>query len=676
MKKFLTVAIILGILGFGTYYAAMYKGFYIDFHPDTPAEASFTAEGKKLVWHHGDEASEFVMQGVDITSSMPGHGATDFAADTADYLRWFESVGAMGANTIRALNIMDDDFYNAIYTYNTTHEEPLYLLQALTLPDAVNYGEGDAFRKSFYGRLLSDGLKLVDIIHGRRILPVGEMSGSGYYRKDISPWVIGYLVGTEWNPDVIAYTDERDIYDTAYDGAYFSTTDGAGAFEAMLTKIMDRITAYESKKYKEQRLIGFMNEPLTDPFVYRDDYGKVIYKFENKDLEKKTYGRQLDKYVCLDAEHVIPGEKNQAGTFAFYHLYDFCPEFYKYFSEEQKAGLADILPSMDMSKSFDGYLDLLGKYHTMPVIGSFGFSTSRGITTDAYGGPLDEKAQGERLMTVYRDMEAAGFSGGCITGWQDQWERRSWNTAYTQDLANNKLWKDLQTDGQGYGLMEFTTSEVQIDGDPSEWSPDKVLLENQGRRLSVKTDGEGLCFLVEGSDVSENKTLYFPVDTTGESGSRTSDSPKLNFSADADFLLCLNGKNDSRLLVQSRYDSVRENFLNEMEGKNPFEEYPEADASEFVPIRMAMENKTVLEQVNPETYPLRYLPAWKAGKLRHGNNNPDSETYDSLADFCYGDGCVEIRIPWALLNFSNPAQRLIHADYYKNYGVKLIKINA
>lgn len=46
MKKFLTVAIILGILGFGTYYAAMYKGFYIDFHPDTPAEASFTAEGK------------------------------------------------------------------------------------------------------------------------------------------------------------------------------------------------------------------------------------------------------------------------------------------------------------------------------------------------------------------------------------------------------------------------------------------------------------------------------------------------------------------------------------------------------------------------------------------------------------------------------------------------------
>ena len=63
MKKFLTVAIILGILGFGTYYAAMYKGFYIDFHPDTPAEASFTAEGKKLVWHHGDEASEFVMQG-------------------------------------------------------------------------------------------------------------------------------------------------------------------------------------------------------------------------------------------------------------------------------------------------------------------------------------------------------------------------------------------------------------------------------------------------------------------------------------------------------------------------------------------------------------------------------------------------------------------------------------
>ena len=38
----------------------------------------------------------------------------------------------------------------------------------------------------------------------------------------------------------------------------------------------------------------------------------------------------------------------------------------------------------------------------------------------------------------------------------------------------------------------------------------------------------------------------------------------------------------------------------------------------------------------------------------------EAADYDSLADFCFGEDCVEIRIPWALLNFANPAEMLIH----------------
>ena len=29
---------------------------------------------------------------------------------------------------------------------------------------------------------------------------------------------------------------------------------------------------------------------------------------------------------------------------------------------------------------------------------------------------------------------------------------------------------------------------------------------------------------------------------------------------------------------------------------------------------------------------------------------------------------MEIKIPWQLLNFSNPAEMQIHDDYYENYG--------
>ena len=85
---------------------------------------------------------------------------------------------------------------------------------------------------------------------------------------------------------------------------------------------------------------------------------------------------------------------------------------------------------------------------------------------------------------------------------------------------------------------------------------------------------------------------------------------------------------------------------------------------------MALENRIVLEKINYETYTKRYLPSWETGMLRHGNNHPDSGAYDSLADFCYGDRTVEVRLPWALLNVSNPVYMQIHEDYYKNYGVQ------
>lgn len=36
---------------------------------------------------------------------------------------------------------------------------------------------------------------------------------------------------------------------------------------------------------------------------------------------------------------------------------------------------------------------------------------------------------------------------------------------------------------------------------------------------------------------------------------------------------------------------------------------------------------------------------------------------------------MEIRLPWQLLNFSNPSQMQIHDDYYENYGVEGISID-
>ena len=55
---------------------------------------------------------------------------------------------------------------------------------------------------------------------------------------------------------------------------------------------------------------------------------------------------------------------------------------------------------------------------------------------------------------------------------------------------------------------------------------------------------------------------------------------------------------------------------------------------------------------------------------------PINADYNSLADFCFGDGFVEVRIPWQLLNFSNPSEMQIHDDYYEHYGVENMAINS
>lgn len=80
------------------------------------------------------------------------------------------------------------------------------------------------------------------------------------------------------------------------------------------------------------------------------------------------------------------------------------------------------------------------------------------------------------------------------------------------------------------------------------------------------------------------------------------------------------------------------------------------------------------EAAQAEGAPL--LPVYETGRLRQGTLDPADAAYDSLADFCYGDGLVEVRLPWQLLNFYSPAGAQVHADYYQHYGVEPLRIES
>ena len=176
-------------------------------------------------------------------------------------------------------------------------------------------------------------------------------------------------------------------------------------------------------------------------------------------------------------------------------------------------------------------------------------------------------------------------------------------------------------------------------------------------------------FLIQKSGFSiDTDKLYIPIDTTQKSGSNYAAGEDVKFNRAADFLLVLDGKENSRLLVQERYESLRANYSGDVYGFNTYykENIPEKDSPVFREIYLALQLTTIGGSQNT---------LFHTGILTYGNANPSSDGFNSLADFMAGEGFVEIKLPWQLLNFMDPSRMMIHDDYYEHYGVEKMEID-
>ena len=150
MKKFLMASACVGGALILIFYAVTRYGFYISLK-EKDISADFITQEKEFYKVTGDgEKQSIKIKGVDMTASMPEHTAHEFAADKKDYMRWMKLISEMGANTIRVYQVMDSDFYDALYEFNETAKEPLYFIQGINVYDKYNYGIGDAYQEDFY----------------------------------------------------------------------------------------------------------------------------------------------------------------------------------------------------------------------------------------------------------------------------------------------------------------------------------------------------------------------------------------------------------------------------------------------------------------------------------------------------------------------------------------------
>jgi len=651
MLRYLIAVLLVISITIGGFYAHFNRSVFIDFSPNAPISAAFRAEGSSIMHQNSDGVYvPLQLRGVEINPSIPGNTAWEFGTNTEDYLRWFGYIDEMGANTLYISNIMNPDFYNALYQFNTTNDRPLFLFQGI---DGRNYNElTSAFRE------------VTDIIHGRRINFLGR-TGLEIFFSDISPWVVGFLVGAEWDPDMITFMNHFDpSMPDSFEGEFFSSAEGASRFEVMLAQVMDSVTSYETRRYKVQRPIGFISSPFVDFLEYEE-----------------AYAAQLRKYVQLDPENILPSQSMTAGIFAAYRLFYFTDDFTNYITFSQQEALAPILEDLDRSCIFNGYLDLLARYHTMPVIAAgFGFSSSRApYVMDRL--PINERQQGESLATTITQLEERNWAGSIISTWQDQWEGRTWNTASFSYPRRNQHWHNLQSVAQGYGLMGFEPGAdarpVSIDGSTAGWDDSHLVHQYNGISIYSQYSPQGLYLLIHGNEVNPQNTLYLPIDVTPRSG--TSTFGELKFDRPSDFLLILSGEHQSRLLVNRRYHATYQRFYEEMTGINPFTIVPPRWDSEFVPLTIAMQNTLVIDAytfawLTDEARELRRLRSWDTGILTHGIGDPTSDNFNSLADFSFGENLVEIRLPWALLNFFDPSVMQVHDDYFDRFGVEGLSI--
>ena len=676
MKKFITIVSIIVALVI-LYDIGHYRlGLYVDLHPNQEVTTFVKTHGDTIQINKNGTFEDFEIKGVNMGSGLPGEWSTDFRIDKETYLRWFGQIKAMGANTIRVYTVQNDTFYNALYEYNEHNDDPLYVLHGVWLNDYILNSHRDAYDKDFFDTLLVECKTVVDVLHGRKKINLGRMASAGHgtYHHDVSPWVLGYILGVEWEDVTVVYTDEKyknnEKYNS-YTGQYMYTTEEASPFEAMLAQLGDKIIEYESKKYKTQKLVAFSNWPTTDPFYY-----------------PKEITEYLMKCARVDVEHIQTTDAFLSGQFASYHVYPYYPDYLSQIKDwntfETSIKIADYYQDGRVN-TYKAYLAMLTNHHTIPVvISEFGVSTGRGmaqvdVNTGRNQGHMSETEQGQALVDCYNDIKDVGCAGSCVFTWQDEWFKRTWNTMHAVNLMRTPYWSDYQTNEQYFGLLSFDPGQEQsvcyVDGDVAEWKAEDCLFDSQALGLSLKYDERFIYLLVRKENFDfERDILYLPIDITPKSGSSYCENNGLLFDRAADFLITINGKEGSRVQVQERYEALRSTYSEVVYQYDTYIEQnvPDKDSPKFVNIDMILK----AEVFAGEDEVAIQSEVFETGILTYGNANPKAKDYNSLADFMVNGDYVEIKLPWQLLNFADPSRMTVHDDYYDgHYGIEYITID-
>lgn len=647
---------IFGIHGISFYTAkkkekdASAKGFEAYTDNQTGVSYRFRAKGDYFYLYEDGEWQQLFMRGVNIGATEPGLFPGDLTISYETYYRWFGYISDMNCNCIRVYTLMPPQFYQALKDFNSEASNKIYLYQGIWVneDDIEHLSDAYAENEKILNDFTADAINLVDVIHGNA--KIAESAGEAYgtYTADVSEWLVGWIIGIEWEPNFVVNTDNQHPDKKDYDGEYLYTQT-ASPFEAFLCRAGDAMIKHETENYSFQVPLAFSNwittDPLTHPNEPHEDEDKATVNTEN--IKCRNFG---------------------AGMFASYHIYPYYPDSLNY--QEDYLEYVDVEGNVN---TYLAYLEDLKLAHTIPIIvAEFGIPTSRGMGHESVmgynQGMVDETDHGEMLIDMFESISDAKYAGGIVFTWQDEWFKRTWNNVMFDIADRRPFWSNIQTTEQCFGILSFDPGKdsmsCYVDGDVSEWkSTSPTVTTNQGN-LYVKSDERYLYIMIDAKDYNfENDTLIIPINTISEQGNTKATEYNAEFDNAADFIIYINGKDNSHIYVDRYYDAFNYYFLQSKKLSDiKSEENANQKNSGIFDIMRLCYGYNLTVKGTGEVVPDK---AYETGKLRYGNGNPDSKDYKSLSDLYYKDGKLEIRVPWQLLNVMDPSSKQQISDFWK-----------
>ncbi|HEY6060720.1 MAG TPA: tetratricopeptide repeat protein [Gemmatimonadales bacterium] len=632
-----------------------------------PAAAQVAARtvGERFEIRQDDRWQPFYVKGINLGAARPGKFPSEFPTDDSTYSAWLSLMAAAHANVVRAYTILPPAFYRGLQRWNEAHpDEALWLVQGVwaEAPPGDDYddrGWKTDFRKEMQ--------RVVDLLHGHAIITPRPGHASGRYTVDVSGHVLAFIVGREWEPYTIRHYNTLHPSRTSYRGTFLVLDKGTPA-DAWMAEQCDFLMRYEWDTWHAQRPIAYTNWPTLDPLHHPteptlDEEGAVR---ERLGLPPLRGVREYDNDdQSLDAMRVRTTEQNQAGYFAAYHAYPYYPDFMDY---DPSYGTAR--SSYGLSHYYGYLLDLKRHHAGRPLlIAEYGVPSSRGLAhlqpEGLHHGGHDEAEMAALDVRLTREIHEAGLAGGILFAWIDEWFKHNWVVIDLEvPLERTRLWHNFMDAEQNYGLLGQYAGRDSMapapGGDPARWRALRALEGTDTLRLRVGSDESYLYLALEtgpGAAPFDAVRTLIGIDTYRSSRGQFRLPEVPGIGTGVEFYLDVSDTAAGQLFVARDYSP----YLVPRPGMgptalDPFYNYRcsadvQRDDARFDSMFVTTNRFRVTRA--GATIPASGV---NRGRLRYGR-----AAESSLADWFVDRraGLVEIRLPWGLLNVTDPSSRTV-----------------